>query len=77
MATAGRTVRKHLLVLVLAILIVDAIAIAIFRIYRIERTDDTTKAVFTGIWMLVSLAIVLNGLYRIRQARSAAARGRR
>jgi hypothetical protein len=76
MSVAGQAIRKHLLVLVLAILIVDAIAIAIFRIYRIELADDRTKAVFTGAWMLVSLLIVLNGLYRIRLARNAARRRR-
>jgi hypothetical protein len=36
----------------------------------IENAPRDRKTIFTGAWTLVTLAVVLNGLYRIRIARN-------
>jgi hypothetical protein len=77
MPSAKREIQKQLLILVVAILIVHSVAIALDRLYGFSSADPTTRKVFTTIWMLVSLVVVLVGLYRIRVARNAAARERR
>jgi hypothetical protein len=78
-SSAVREIRKRLLMLVVAILIVHGVAIGLDRIYGFSDTgsDPATRRLFTGVWMLASLVVVLVGLYRIRVARNAAARERR
>lgn len=77
MSSASREIRKHLLILVVAIITVHASAILLDRIYGFSEGDPTTRKLFTSVWMVVSLIVVLGGLYRIRLARNAAARDRR
>ena len=77
MADSTREIRKHLMVMVGLILAIDAIAIAIFNAYAIGDAGRSTRTLFTGAWTVVTLAIVLNGLYRIRLARNPRAATRR
>jgi hypothetical protein len=72
MPSAKREIQKQLLILVVAILVVHSAAIALDRIYGFSNADPTTRKVFTTVWMLVSLVVVITGLYRIRIARNAA-----
>ena len=72
-----REVRKHLMVMVALILAIDAVAVIAFRAMGIDEAPRDRKILFTGVWTLVSLAAVLNGLYRIRVARNIGARSRR
>jgi hypothetical protein len=72
MSSATREIRKQLLILVVAILVVHFTAIALDRVYGFSSADPTTRRVFTTVWMLVSLVVVIVGLYRIRAARTAA-----
>ena len=72
-----REVRKHLMVMVALILAIDAVAILVFRGMGIDEAPRDRKILFTGVWTLLSLAVVLNGLYRIRVARNMGARTRR
>ena len=64
-----REIRKHLMIMVGLILVIDAIAVAMFNMLDIEDAPRRTRTVFTVAWTFVTLAIVLNGLYRIRLAR--------
>jgi hypothetical protein len=48
---------------------VDAVAIGAFYLTKMARAAPSTRMVFTGVWMLVTLAVVLVGLTRIRRAR--------
>ena len=77
MADSKREVRKHLMIMVGLILVIDAIAIIVFRTLGIEDAPRDRRLIFTGVWTVVSLLIVLNGLYRIRIARNMSARTRR
>ena len=77
MADAKREIRKHLMIMVALILVIDVVAITLFRTMGIENAPRDQRALFTGAWTLVSLAVVLNGLYRIRIARRGGPRLRR
>lgn len=69
MGDRTREIRKHLMIMVGLILAVDAIAVAVFSALDIGDAPRRTKTLFTAVWTVVTLAIVLNGLYRIRLAR--------
>ncbi len=69
MADRTREIRKQLMIMVALILVVDAIAIAVFNALDIADAPRSTRTVFTAAWTIITLAIVLNGLYRIRLAR--------
>ena len=65
------------MVMVALILAIDAVAILAFRAMGIDEAPRDRRILFTGVWTLLSLAVVLNGLYRIRVARNMGARTRR
>ena len=69
MGDRTREIRKQLLIMVALILAIDAIAIAIFNALEIGDAPRSTRTLFTVTWTVVTLAAVLNGLYRIRLAR--------
>ena len=77
MADPKREIRKHLMIMVALILAIDALAIIGFRAMGIDEAPRDRKLLFTGAWTLLSLAVVLNGLSRIRLARNVGARSRR
>ena len=77
MADSKREVRKHLMIMVAAILAIDAVAILAFRALGIEDAPRDRRLLFTGVWTVLSLVVVLHGLYRIRMARNMSARSRR
>lgn len=69
MGDSTREIRKHLMIMVGLILLIDAIAVAVFSALDIGDAPRRTKTLFTAVWTVVTLAVVLNGLYRIRLAR--------
>ena len=71
MAERSREIRKHLMIMVALILAIDAIAIALHTALGIGDAPRRTKTIFTVVWTVVTVAAVLNGLYRIRLARHA------
>jgi hypothetical protein len=77
MTDSKREVRKQLMVMVALILAIDAVAIVLFAVMGIDDAPRSRKMLFTGAWTLVSVIVVLNGLYRIRVARNIGARSRR
>ena len=64
-----KPVRREVLWLVLAILIVDAVFVAGYFLAQIRQAEDTTKIAFTALWTLVTLAVVIRGLSRVRRTR--------
>jgi hypothetical protein len=76
MADTKREIRKHLMVMVALVLAIDAVAVAAFVALGIEDAPRDRKVMFTGAWTVLTLAAVMNGLYRIRMARNAALRMR-
>jgi hypothetical protein len=63
------TVKREALVLVGLVLAVDAIFIAVYFLAGIERAADNVKIAFTLVWTVSTLAVVIRGLARIRNAR--------
>ena len=61
--------RKLLLQLIAAVVVLDVAAIALYYGLGIQRTAPRTQTLFTGIWTIATLIVVLVGLGRIRTAR--------
>jgi len=52
---------------------VAAVAIGVYYVAGMARAAPEIRMIFTAVWMLASLLVVLTGLTRIRRARLAAA----
>jgi hypothetical protein len=63
------SVRREALLLVLAVVAVDAVFIAVYFLTQVAHAARGVKLVFTVIWTLVTLAVVFRGLSRIHSAR--------
>jgi hypothetical protein len=61
--------RSAVLRLVVSIVVLDAIAIAVYYIADIPLRPTSIRYPFFGAWILLTLAVVLAGLHRIRLAR--------
>lgn len=73
---AARELRRHLLHLVLAVVVLDVVAIAIHRFAGVEGWPGERQRVFTIGWVAVTLAVVSVFLQRIRATRVRARRAR-
>lgn len=62
-------VKREALVLVLVVLAVDAAFIALYFLTQLRHAAGGVKLAFTVVWTLVTLAVVIRGLSRIRSAR--------
>lgn len=69
-ADGRRPVRRELLQLVLAVVLVDALFIAGYYLFHLERGSHPVKIGFTAAWTTVTLLVVLRGLTRIRRLRA-------
>ena len=61
--------RKEVLTLVALVLLVDAIFVAAYFLGRVRTASDAGKLVFTIVWTIVTLGVVIRGLWRIRSTR--------
>lgn len=66
-------IRRRFLHLVAAVVVLDAVAIGLYYATSIARRPERVQQIFVGVWMAVTLAVVLALLMRIRALR----RGRR
>ncbi len=69
--------RRHLMHMMIGVLAVHAIAIALYYALGVEQRPPTFRKVFTGIWMVATLPVVIVGLTRIRATRLRARQARR
>ena len=69
-AHGRRAVRRELLKLVLAVALVDALFIAGYYLFRLERVSQSIRIGYTAAWTAVTLLVVLRGLARIRGLRA-------
>ena len=67
-------VRREVLILVGLVIVIDLVFIAAYFLGSIDRSSDQIKLLFTVVWTVITLVVVLRGLLRIRQARGS--RGR-
>jgi hypothetical protein len=63
------TIKREVLVLVGLVLAVDAVFVAVYFLADVELATDAAKVAFTVVWTVMTLAVVLRGLTRIRSAR--------
>jgi hypothetical protein len=71
MAERTGRVKREVAVLVALVVLVDGLFIAGYFVAGVVRAPDTTKLVYTGLWTLVTMVVVLRGLLRIRAQRAA------
>jgi hypothetical protein len=69
-ADGRRPVRRELLQLVLAVALVDALFIAGYYLFHLERGSQSIRIGYTATWTTVTLLVVLRGLARIRERRA-------
>jgi hypothetical protein len=62
-------VRREVLILVGLVVVIDVVFIAAYFLGGIDRSSDRMKLLFTVVWTVITLVVVLRGLLRIRQAR--------
>ena len=62
--------RRELLRLVLAVALVDALFIAAYYLFHLERGSRSIRIGYTAAWTTVTLLLVLCGLGRIRGLRA-------
>jgi hypothetical protein len=66
--------RLFLFQMVIAVVALDAIAIAIYGVAGLRSAGPNTRLVFTVVWTVATALVVGVGLRRIRRARSASPR---
>jgi membrane protein DedA with SNARE-associated domain len=62
-------VRREVLILVGLVVFIDVVFIAAYFLGGIDRSSDQMKLLFTVVWTVITLVVVLRGLLRIRRAR--------
>lgn len=68
-ARLAGSLKREVLVLVVLVLLVDAVFGAGYFLGRLRSASDASKLAFTTVWTLVTLGVVIRGLYRVRSAR--------
>ena len=62
-------IRREVLILVGLVVVIDLVFIAAYFLGGLDRSSDQMKLLFTVVWTVITLVVVLRGLLRIRQAR--------
>ena len=62
-------VKRQLLLLVAAVIVVDAVFIAGYLLFRLSAADDAARIGYTAAWTVVTLLVVLRFLTSIRTLR--------
>ena len=62
-------VKREVMWLVIAVLLVDAVFVSLYFLAGLDTASDSGKIVFTALWTLVTLAVVIRGLARVRSVR--------
>ncbi len=74
--SAAPALRRHLLHLVLAVVVLDVAAIVVHRVAGVEGWTSGRQQAFTVAWVALTLAVVSVFLTRIRATRIRARRAR-
>jgi RsiW-degrading membrane proteinase PrsW (M82 family) len=64
-----KRISREVLWLVIAVLLVDAVFIGAYFVARVRGASGVSKLIFTALWTLVTLAVVIRGLARVRSVR--------
>jgi len=68
-------IKRQLLLMIVAIVILDTIAIPVFYLLHFNREPGPRQNTYIGIWMLLSALVVAVQLRKIRRARMELMRG--
>jgi hypothetical protein len=68
-ADGQHPVRRELLWLVLAVVVVDALFIGGYFLFRLEQASTPFKIGYTAAWTVATMGVVLRALTRIRTLR--------
>lgn len=68
--TTDSPVRRAVLRLVVWVLVLDAIAVAVYFLGGLPAAAPRTRVTFAAVWTIASLAAVLIGLRQVREARA-------
>ncbi|MGH7497799.1 MAG: hypothetical protein ACREL3_02995 [Gemmatimonadales bacterium] len=70
MAEYSDRLKREVVTLVVLVLIVDGLFIAGYFAANLVRASDLVKLIYTGLWTLITLIVVIRGLTRIRALRA-------
>ena len=70
-----RRLQHELLRMIMLVVALDSVAIFAFLITGMKARTGTPRIVFTTLWTVLTLAVVLSSLHRIRALRIQARRG--
>ena len=76
-ASGAAEMRRLLLRMVVAVVLLHAAAIAVFLLADMESAGRSARTTFVAVWGVLTFAVVMPFLRRIRLARRGAARGPR
>jgi hypothetical protein len=68
--------KRYLLWMVGGVVMLDAAAMGLYYTLGIQHRTPRTQGLFVGVWTVLTLAVVLTGLGKIRSARVRARRAR-
>ena len=71
-----QTPRSELLRLVVAVVVIDLLAIGAYALGGVGSASPKSRIAFAAVWTVATLVAVLIGLRRLREARLASLRGR-
>ena len=74
--TVAPELRRHLLRMVIGVVALDALFLVLKDRLGVDGWPESRRILFTGIWMVLTLAVVLPTLARIRATRVRARRPR-
>ena len=66
---ATREMKRYLMMMIVSVVVLDAIAIGIYRVYHIADRPERTQQTFVAVWVVVTLIAVTTMMKKIRIAR--------
>jgi len=75
MPTPREVIKRQLILMIAAVVILDAIAIPVFYLFHFNSVPGPRQNKFIGAWMLLSAIVVAIQMRKIRRARMEAIRG--
>lgn len=72
--TTDSPVRRAVVRLVVSVLVLDALAVAVYVLGGLTAAAPRTRVTFAVVWTIASLVAVLIGLRQVREARATARR---
>jgi hypothetical protein len=66
---ATREMKRYLMMMIVSVVVLDAIAIGIYRVYHITDRPEKTQEIFVAVWVVVTLIAVTTMMTKIRIAR--------